>query len=115
VDATPRAFCVNAVDKGLTVLIGVPLGLARGKKAVDTPRLRSGQEGLSRQRVDSEQWVVSLSALALRDGLQELTECENTPSCGMKEGRNGDTVSRTLSYIYRIRYCLSSNKLRAVK
>jgi hypothetical protein len=49
--------------------------------------------------VDSEQWVVSsLSGLALRDWLQELTECGNTSSCGMKEGRNGDTVSRTLGW-----------------
>ena len=81
-DATPRAFCVNAVDKGVSERFGV--------KAAD--------KGLSRQRVDSEQWIVSsLSGLALRDWLQELTDCENTPSCGEKEGRNGDTVSRTLN------------------
>jgi hypothetical protein len=65
--------------------------------------------------VDSEQWVVSsLSALALRDWLQELTDCENTPGCGQKEGRNGDTVSRTLLRDYRIRYYLSSEKLKTV-
>ena len=98
-DATPRSFCVNAVDKGVSERFGV--------KAVD--------KGLIRQRVDSEQWVVSsLSALALRDWLQELTDCENTPSCGMKEGRNGDTVSRTLTKEYRISGYLSSDKLKAV-
>jgi hypothetical protein len=37
-----------------------------------------------------------------------------TRGCGEKEGRNGDTVSRTLLGIYRIRYYLSSEKLRAV-
>jgi hypothetical protein len=91
----PPVFCVKAVDKGVRWRFGV--------KAVD--------KGLSRQRVDSERWVVSsLSALALRDWLQEFTDCENTPGCGEKEGRDGDTVSRTLSYIYRIRYYLSSEK-----
>ncbi len=33
---------------------------------------------------------------------------------GRKEGRNGDTVSRTLVGDYRIRYYLSSEKLRTV-
>jgi hypothetical protein len=31
-----------------------------------------------------------------------------------KEGRSGDTVSRTLTKRYRIAPCLSSDKLRAV-
>jgi len=49
--------------------VGVPLSLARGKKAVDTPRLRSGQEGL------------------MAPG-----DCGNRFSGGEKEGLDGDTV-----------------------
>ena len=83
---TPRCVCVNAVDKGvserfgvkatnkgLTTRAGAPLGLARGKKAVDTPLLRSGQEGL----------------IVLR-------ECGNKFSDGEKEGLDGDTVQQNL-------------------
>jgi hypothetical protein len=36
------------------------------------------------------------------------------PGLGKKGGRNGDTVSRTLLRDYRIRYYLSSEKLKAV-
>ena len=56
---TPRSFFVNAVDKGVSerigvkavdkgvsVRFGVPLGFARGKKAVD--------KGVRWQKVDSE-------------------------------------------------------------
>jgi hypothetical protein len=55
---TPRCVCVNAVDKGvserfgvkavdkgLTARVGVPLGLARGKKAVDTGLMAPGDCG----------------------------------------------------------------------
>src|ERR1700686_532578 len=83
-DWPPPPWCVcvplgfargkNAADKGVSERFVVPLGLARRKKAVDTPRLRSGQEGLSGKRVDSEPLVVG--------------RCENTPSCGEKVGRN---------------------------
>ena len=82
---TPR-LCSG--QEGVSERFGVPLGFTRGKKAVDTPRLRSGQEGL----------------VALGD-------CGDKFSGAEKEGLDGDTVSRTLSYIYRIRYCLSSEKL----
>jgi hypothetical protein len=71
--ATPRCVCVNAVDKGVSGRFGVPLGLARGKKAVDTPRLRSGQEGL------------------MAPG-----DCGNRFSGGEKEGVEGDTVQQNL-------------------
>ena len=71
----PRRFCVNAVDKGVSERFGV--------KAVD--------KGLSMQRVDRGQWVV-LSALALRDWLQELADRENRSS-------GGDTVSEPGPYI----------------
>ena len=33
---------------------------------------------------------------------------------GRRKGRNGDTVSRTLGIDYRIRYYLSSEKLKTV-
>ena len=83
---TPRSVWVNAVDKGDSERFGVnavakgvserfcvPLSLARGKKTVDTPRLRSGQEGL----------------MALGD-------CGNRFSGGEKEGLDGDTVQQNL-------------------
>ncbi len=44
---------------------------------------------------------------------QESKGCENTPGCGKKEGPNGDT-SANLVVDYRIRYYLSSEKLKAV-
>jgi hypothetical protein len=97
--ATPPSVCANAVDKGVSGRFGV--------KAVD--------KGLSRQKVDSEQWAVgSISASALRDWRQGLKECENTLSAGGKEGRNGDIVSTTLTKEYPIRVYLSSDKLKAV-
>jgi hypothetical protein len=40
--------------------------------------------------------------------------CGNTPAGGKKEGRNGDTVSRTLVGDKRIRYYSSSEKLTAM-
>ena len=72
----PRCSFVNTVDKGVSERFGV--------KAVD--------KGLSRQRVDSGQWVV-LPAVVLGDWLRELADCENRSSGGEKEGRDGDTVS----------------------
>ena len=39
---------------------------------------------------------------------------EYTPECGSRKGLNGDTVSRTLTRDYRIRYYLSSEKLKTV-
>src|SRR5229473_769275 len=39
---------------------------------------------------------------------------KHTRGCGEKEGPNGDTVSRSWSKEYRIRYYLSSEKLKAV-
>ncbi len=39
---------------------------------------------------------------------------ENTLGCGRKKRGNGDTVSGTLVRDYRIRYYLSSEKLKAV-
>ena len=78
----PGCICVNAVDKGVSKRFGV--------KALD--------KGLSMQRVDSGQWVV-LSAVALRDWLRELADCENRSSGEEKEGRDGDTVSEPESHI----------------
>jgi len=39
---------------------------------------------------------------------------EYTRGCGGEKGRHGDTVSVTLSKDYRIRYYLSSEKLKTV-
>ena len=106
---TRRCVCVNAVDKGVSGRFGVPLGLARGKKAtnkgltatarpgvplgfargkkaVDTPRLRSGQEGL------------------MAPG-----DCGNKFSGREEEGLVGDTVQQNLSFSdYRSRWGLNS-------
>ena len=81
---TRRSFCVNAVDKGV----------------------RS-------QKVGREQLVVG-SVSALRDRLKGLTGSGNMPSCGGKEGRDGDTVSRTLTKVYCASGYLSSDKLKAM-
>ena len=47
-------------------------------------------------------------------GLQEAKSCGYTLDCGEKEGRKMDTVSRTWIKYYRIRYYLSSEKLKTV-
>jgi hypothetical protein len=51
---------------------------------------------------------------AVDKGLNGRGGCENRFSLGERAGRNGDTVTRTLTKAYRISGYLSSDKLKAV-
>ena len=114
---TPR---LRSGQEGVTVIIGVPVGFTRGMKAVDIPRLPSGKEGLTaiigvplgftrgKKAVDTPRLRLGQEGLAARG------ECGKGYSDVGKEGRNGDTVSRTLTRQYRMYLYLSNDKLRAV-
>ena len=106
---TPRCDCVNAVDKGvsgrfgvnatgkgLTARVGVPLGLARGKKAVDTPRLRSGQEGLAAlNEGGNDGWADARVAGGVRRGLERAIGA-NVGVNDSRRGTRGQLVGGTV-------------------
>src|ERR1700688_1744619 len=104
---TRRCVCVNAVDKGVSGRFGVPLGLARGKKATNKGLTATGRPGVPLGFARGKKAVDTPRLRSGQEGLMAPGDCGNKFSGREEEGLVGDTVQQNLSFSdYRSRWGL---------